>query len=167
MEKNDEAQFQNAKMENLQKIVHSQLEQMGLYDKIQELTEDQNLTEEEVMEKIKKSGLLDEIMTSIQKPQQQEDKPFSLNQSSSPSSQSTSKLSLYLKLNEGHSFIDFANNTSIINQGQNKTPSFFEFDIEFFGQRFHSKKIPTCSEFAINETFIMDFNPLNNDVELS
>ena len=53
MEKNDEAQFQNAKMENLQKIVHSQLEQMGLYDKIQELTEDQNLTEEEVMEKIK------------------------------------------------------------------------------------------------------------------
>ena len=54
MEKNDEAQFQNAKMENLQKIVHSQLEQMGLYDKIQELTEDQNLTEEEVMEKIKK-----------------------------------------------------------------------------------------------------------------
>ena len=168
MENDDGDQFKDVKMESLRKILHSELDKMGLYEKVQSLTDGQNVSEEEIMNKIKQSGLLDEIMSSLQKPVDQPPKKLNIPVQSplSPQSQSTSKLSLYLKLNQGHSFIDY-DTSSILNQNTNKPPTYFEFDIEFFGQRFHTKKIPSCGDFAINEVFIMDFNPLNNDIDLS
>jgi hypothetical protein len=81
---------------------------------------------------------------------------------SNPNQIPSNKLMLYIKLNSGHNFIDYDTKNVI-----NETPSDFIFDILFFGKRYKSKKIPTGSDFPIDESFILDFNPLESSINLN
>lgn len=145
------------KMDDLKNLVNNKLERLGLYDQINAISSQDNADEHIIMQKIKESGLIDEIMNSLKTVDkispQTIDKSIEQNQS---------QPSLLLKLTQGRGFIDY--NAKSINSN---LPSYFLVDISFFGQRFHSKKIPTANDFQIDETFLLDFNPLKLDFELS
>ena len=65
-EQKNENQFTNANKDNLKMMINAQLDKMGLYEKIKKMTENSgSKNEEEVMQKIKETGLVDEIMASF------------------------------------------------------------------------------------------------------
>ncbi|MCQ2819117.1 MAG: hypothetical protein MJ252_17785 [archaeon] len=156
MESNsNEINLKEIQTESLQKIVTEHLDRMDLDKKIKEIADLENDSEEEVIKKIKESGLINEIMNEFK------------NDPKSPFENSDfpkNKLGLLIKLEQGHNFIDYdpSNNLS-----EEHSVQYFQFDVQFCGQRFQTKRIPTSGDFNINETFLMDFNPLNYDVELT
>jgi hypothetical protein len=149
-QKNDN-QFTNANKDNLKMMINAQLDKMGLFEKIKKITENSGAqSEDEVMRKIKEAGLVDEIMTSFKEAKNKEKSsniPFSKEQYDG--------LKLFLKLNKASNFIDYENQ-NILSQSSSQSPSYFVFDIQFFGQRFHTKKIQTGSQFIIDESFLLD-----------
>lgn len=147
----------DVKIENLKNLVNNKLENLGLYEQINAISSQDNADEQIIMQKIKESGLIDEIMNSLKTVEK-----ISPQTIENSIDQNQSQPSLLLKLTQGRGFIDY--NLKSINSN---VPSYFMIDISFFGQRFYSKKIPTATEFQIDETFLLDFNPLKLDFELS
>ena len=154
----NENQFINANMDNLKALIDERLDKMGLFEKIQELTKNSE-SEKEKLEKIKESGLIDEVLKSLNKndlnPQNNNQNVVQNELTYSNSNENPSNnLKLFVKLNSGHNFIDYDIKNVI-----NESPSFFIFDLLFFGKRYKSKKIPTGSDFLIDTYFILDFIP--------
>ena len=141
--------------ETIQKLVSEHLEKMGLPEILQNIADIENDNEEELMKKIKNSGIISEIMTSLKK---QPKSPFE------DTDYPKNKLGLYIKLERGNNFLDYDTNNII---QEHLVVQYFEIDIQFCGQRYHTKRIPTSSDFVIDESFLMDFNPLNYDIELT
>lgn len=142
--------FYEIKIENIKKFVDTELDKFGLYDRIKHLIEvtDEHVDEEKIIEKIKSAGIVEEVLEKFKSTDETNTKSFD-----------KSKRCLYLKLISGRGFQDYRRN--------NEEPSYFIFDILFFGQRFQSKKIYTTSEFSINESFLLDFNPLKLEIDLN
>jgi hypothetical protein len=150
---NMEKEFNEIKIDNIKNFVDNQLEKLGLYDKIKQFV-DVNLEdedEEKIMHKIKEAGLIDEILESFKT---SEDKNSKID---------TNKKCLYLKLISGKGFVDFIKN---VENNLNES-SYFQFDILFFGQRFQSKKIYSTSDFQIDQSFLLDFNPLKLELDIN
>ena len=57
-------QFLNANMDNIKALIDERLDKMGLFEKIQDLTKNSE-SETEKLEKIKKSGLIDEVLNNL------------------------------------------------------------------------------------------------------
>ena len=162
----NENQFIYANMDNLKALIDERLDKMGLFEKIQDLTKDSE-SETEKLEKIKKSGLIDEVLNNLNNNdlKSQNNKPIIIQNELSYSKSNenpSNNLKLFVKLNSGHNFIDYDIKNVI-----NESPSFFIFDLLFFGKRYKSKKIPTGSDFPIDESFILDFNPLESSINLN
>ena len=165
-EQKNENQFTNANKDNLKMMINAQLDKMGLYEKIKKMTENSgSKNEEEVMQKIKETGLVDEIMASFNEAKNKE-KNKNIQNINLNKIQYDNSLKLFLKLNKASNFIDYENQ-NLLDQNTSHSPSYFVFDIQFFGQRFHTKKIQTGSQFIIDESFLLDFNPLNLEYELN
>lgn len=157
MEKNEEKNitdkdFSEIKIDNIKRFVDTQLDKLGLYEKIKHYVDDniEDTDEEKIMQKLKEGGLIDEILES-----------FKLVESSAKKSEAVdhAKKCLYLKLISGRGFVDYIRN--------NDETSYFYFDILFFGQRFQSKKIYISPQFQIDQSFLLDFNPLKLDIDLN
>jgi hypothetical protein len=152
MEKNYEIEREmtEIKIDNIKKFVDTQLDKLGMYDKIKEVFENLEETDEErIMNHIKEKGLIDEILES-----------FRHEENSIP--QTVSKKCLFLKLIQGRGFIDYSSS----NKQHQEEQSYFQIDILFLGQRFLSKKIFSSSQFQIDQSFILEFNPLKLDIEI-
>lgn len=156
MDDPNEFNFKAIQTENIQKMVSEQLDKLGFDEEIKNIADIENDNEEEAFQKIKDSGIVSRIMSSLK------EAPMSPYEGGNfPKN----KLGLYVKLEQGHNFIDYdVSNIGHVNDGG---AQFFEFDIQFCGQRFHTKKIPASGDFMIDESFLLDFNPLNFDVELT
>ena len=142
--------------ESIKKVVVEHLDKMGIAEKVRELDLDVD-DEEEAIKKIKSSGIINEIMESLK---MEPKSPFE-DDASFPKN----KLGLYIKIEQGHNFIDYDLNN--IGNPNNDIIQYFQFDVQFCGQRFHSRKIPTSGDFMVDETFLLDFNPLDYDIELT
>lgn len=143
--------FAEIKIDNIKKFVDNELDKLGLYDRVKHLVEvsnDEEIDEEKIIAKIKNAGIVEEILekfkTSDEKKYEVLDK---------------SNKSLYFKLLNGRAFVDFTRKV--------EESSYFQFDILFFGQRFQSKKIYCAQEFTINESFLLDFNPLKLEIDVN
>lgn len=150
MEEQDkmDKEFNEIKIDNIKRFVDTQLEDLGLYDKIKNYIDvniDDN-DEETIMNKIKEGGLIDEILESFKNVGMDSKKNVD-----------NSKKCLYLKLIKAQGFIDYAN------QGED---AHFQFDILFLGQRFQSKKMTCSPDFFIDQSFILEFNPLKLDIDI-
>ena len=162
----NENQFIYANMDNLKALIDERLDKMGLFEKIQDLTKDSE-SETEKLEKIKKSGLIDEVLNNLNNNdlKSQNNKPIIIQNELSYSKSNenpSNNIKLFVKLNSGHNFIDYDTKNVI-----NESPSFFIFDLLFFGKQYKSKKIPTGSDFPIDDSFILDFNPLESSINLN
>ena len=152
--------FENVKKEQLINLANEKMKEQG-FDKVIEdlLAENKNISSiEELKQELIKQGKLKELMDSLTKPQQ-------THQRVSYSS-SSKNIHLYLNLKQGHSFIDHDTN-KIIDTQSDKPPVYLEFDIQFFGKRYHTPKIPASGDFNINQSFTLDFNPLHTDIDLT
>lgn len=143
--------FSEIKLENIKNFVDVQLEKLGLYDKIKNIVNDvDEVDEEKILSKIKEAGIIDQVLDNLKS--SSDSKPLS-------EISRENKKCLYLKLNSGKGFIDYVKNTD--------ESCYFQFDILFFGQRFQSKKIYASSEFRIDQSFLLDFNPLKLEVDVN
>jgi hypothetical protein len=140
----DDEKFDQIKIDNIKKFVDVELERQGLYNKIKDFVEMDD-DEERLMDKIRETCLIDEIMENFK----------NTNVNDIPDS---SKKCLYMKLTNGRGFVDYV--------GSSMESAYFRFDILFLGQRFQSKKIRVSSDFLIEQSFILDFNPLKLDLEV-
>jgi hypothetical protein len=140
----EDEKFDQIKIDNIRRFVDVELEKQGLYNKIKDFVELDD-DEDRLMDKIRETGLIDEIMENFR----------NTGVNDIPDN---NKKCLYLKLNTGRGFIDYA--------GSNLESAYFKFDILFLGQRFQSKKIRASSDFLIEQSFVLDFNPLKLDVEV-
>ena len=161
----NENQFINANMDNLKALIDERLDKMGLFEKIQQLTKNSE-SEKEKLEKIKESGLIDEVLKSLNEKNLKSHNNYqNIIQNelySEPIKNQSNNLKLYVKLNSGHNFIDYDPKNVI-----NESPSYFIFDLLFFGKRYKSKKISTGSDFPIDVSFELDFNPLESSINLN
>lgn len=144
-------EFNEIKIDSIKNFVDTQLDKLGLYDKIKHFVDEnvEDTDEERIMMKIKEAGLIDDILegfknTDIKKP-----------------TTDTSKKCLYLKMISGRGFVDYVKNM------EHEEASYFQFDVLFFGQRFQSKKIYCSSDFIIDQSFLLDFNPLKLEIDVN
>jgi hypothetical protein len=147
-------EFGEIKIDNVKKFVDHELEKLGLYEKIKNFVDEGNpddLDEERIIDKIKNAGLIDEIMEKFRATDESKKVPMD-----------NTKKCLYLKLMSGRGFIDYVKNSEL-----GDSSSYFQFDILFFGQRFQSKKIYSTSDFVIDQSFILDFNPLKLELDIN
>jgi hypothetical protein len=152
---NIDKEFSQIKLDSVKNFVDNHLEKLGLYDKIKGLINiNESMNEQELMERIKESGLIDEVLEKIQNSEVQ------INNLQDR----FEKKCLYLKLISGKGFIDYAKNK---NSDRDVNSDYFQFDILFFGQRYTSKKISYSSEFIIDQSFLLDYNPLKLDLEIN
>jgi len=144
--------FSEIKLDNIKKFIDTELNKLGLYDRVKHLVEisndEEELDEEKLIQKVKSAGIVEEILDKLKSKDAIENSLID-----------KSKKSLYLKLNSGRNFTDYISNTS--------SSSYFQFDILFFGQRFISNKINTTQDFQINESFVLDFNPLKLEIDVN
>lgn len=146
-------EFNNIKLDSVKNFVDNHLEKLGLYEKIKGLVDlNENMNEQDLLDKIKETGLIEEVLDKLQ------------NSDENISNQDQGKKCLYLKLISGKGFIDYAKSK---NSNRDFKTDYFCFDILFFGTRYTSKKISYSSEFKIEESFLLDYNPLNLDVEIN
>jgi hypothetical protein len=138
----EDDKFDQIKIDNIKRFVDVELEKQGLYDKIKDYV-DLDDDEDRLMDKIRETGLIDEIMENFKR----------TNVNDIPDN---NRKCLYLKLTNGRGFIDYA--------GSNMESAYFRFDIVFLGQRFQSKKIRACSDFLIEQSFVLEFNPMKLDL---
>jgi hypothetical protein len=140
----DDEKFDQIKIDNIRRFIDLELEKQGLYGRVKEFV-DIDDDEERLMDKIRETGLIDEIMENFKNTRVND-------------IQDASKKCLYMKLNTGRGFVDYA--------GSNLESAYFKFDILFLGQRFQSKKIRATCDFLIEQSFVLDFNPLKLDLEV-
>ena len=151
--------YDNVKKEQLLNLANQKMNEQGFDNAINELlAENKNISSiEELKQELKKQGKFQELMNSLTKPQQTQQRV---------SYSSSKNIHLYLNLKQGHSFIDHDTN-KIIDTQSDKPPVYLEFDIQFFGKRYHTPKIPASGDFNINQSFTLDFNPLHTDIDLT
>jgi hypothetical protein len=142
--------FSEIKIDNIKKFVDKELNKLGLYDRIKHLVEvtEEEFDEDKIIEKIKNAGIVEEVLEKFKSTDEIKSETFN-----------KSKKCLYLKLVSGRGFVDYARKI--------EESSYFQFDILFFGQRFQSKKIYTAPEYVINESFLLDFNPLQLEIDVN
>lgn len=149
-----EKEFTEIKIENIKRFIDTKLDNLGVYNKIKNYVEevDGNEDEEHLMNKIKEAGLIEEILECFK------------SQESGKSEIDKSKKCLYFKIVQGKGFVDYININKFDKNDQENY--YFQFDILFLGQRFVSKKVMSSGEFTVDQSFILEFNPLKLDIEI-
>ena len=134
MEEIKNNEMNDVKLDYIKNFVDTELEKIGVFDKIKKYMDEENDdNEENLIKRIKEAGIIDEIIDNI--------KNWGIDKSNKDEK---SQRMIYLKLFSGKGFIDY------VNSGED---SYFQFDILFLGQRFQSKKIPCNPEFSIEQVF--------------
>lgn len=171
-----ENDLKQIKLENIKNVIDYQLHKLGFYEKIKKFVDENfienenfNLNDEEiVMNKIKEAGLVDEIVSNLI-----EREPETSNNLPVEKVPDITSRCLFLKLISGKGFVDYikplrVDNSNNLNLQTNSEEIVHQIDILFFGQRFQSKKFfPYSSEFQIQDSFVLNFNPLKLDLEIN
>ncbi|XP_076112649.1 centrosomal protein of 76 kDa-like [Mytilus galloprovincialis] len=162
------------KIAELKQIIHGQLSQIGMQSRIRDvmsevITEDYSngqVSEQEIMQKLKERGLVDDLMSNLQFQNQgdgqslrrpathfldQDDKVTNL-----PVKRANidpSRRYLYFNIKNGKAFLEHIENSDPM-PGQ--VSSYFTFHIHFRGQRFKSRPVPCACEPDVDEGFLLE-----------
>ena len=135
MEEIKNNEMNDVKLDYIKNFVDTELEKIGVFDKIKKYMDEENDdNEENLIKRIKEAGIIDEIIDNI--------KNWGIDKSNK---EEKGQRMIYFKLFSGKGFIDYVNPSD---------DSYFQFDILFLGQRFQSKKIPCNPEFSIEQVNI-------------
>lgn len=162
------------KISELKQIIHGQLSQMEIQNRVRDImgeviTEDYSngqVSEQELLQKLKQRGLVDDILQQLQfenqgdnqtlrRPathfQDHDDKVTNL-----PMKRANidpTRRYLYLHIKNGKAFLEHIENSDPM-PGQ--VNSHFNFHVHFRGQRFKSRPIPCACEPDIDEGFLLE-----------
>lgn len=140
---NQENEFKEIKIDYIKSFLDNYMKNSGMYQKINQIIGDNINPEDEdnIIRRIKDKGILNELLEGF--------KNYEIKDTT------TLQNCLMMKIVSGSNFIDYQ-----------KDEGYFIFDILFLGQRFETKPFPISSNFSINESFILHFNPLKLDIKL-
>lgn len=146
MENFENKEFNQIKLDYIKTFLDSHLESKGIYDKLNNLiNKDELLDEDAIADKIHQEGIIDDLIDELG------------NIGTLKKEEKKQQKGLYLKLNQISDFYEF--NNSDVNVK-------LEFDILFLGQRVKSKKFNCSSEINLDQAFFLDFNPTNLDINI-
>ena len=126
----------DVKIDYIKSFVDTELEKIGVFDKLKKyIDEDNEDNEEGLIRRIKEAGIIDDIIDNL--------KNWGVDKINK---EEKGQRMIYLKLYSGKGFIDYANV---------EDDTYFQFDILFLGQRFQSKKIPSNPDFSIEQVILI------------
>ncbi|XP_048752411.1 centrosomal protein of 76 kDa-like [Ostrea edulis] len=163
------------KITELKQIIHSQLNQMDIQNKIRDILSDTiqqdfmgqsgKVGEEELLYKLKQQGLVDDILHQLQfRGQQGGTTPAThfLDRDDKVTQLPTKKVNIdptrryvYFQIKGGKAFLEHIDESDPM-PGQ--VSSFFTFHIYFRGQRFKSRPVPCACEPQIDEGFLLELH---------